>query len=223
MIEQLPFKRLILRAVFRHVSPMVIRQVAVSDQMNLPEFNDIFCAVLGWSGNLGYIFRVHAQEFNSFRRKTRSKALHEFRLHRQEKFLYICDTLHMWEWDIQVLDIHEGTKEDEVPACLGGRGATPPEFCGGQTGYRLMLKRQNEDGAMLAPAMVESGILMLAESCPDQSPETWELLRTAMDDGLSSIDQRLKESGPLEPERFRLQEANERLRVFAQRRRGFWS
>jgi hypothetical protein len=33
---------------------------------------------------------------NSFRRRTRSKALHEFKLHRQEKFLYICDTLHMW-------------------------------------------------------------------------------------------------------------------------------
>src|ERR1019366_7386481 len=95
MIEQLSFKRLILRAVLRHVSPMVIRQVAVSDQTNLPEFNDLFCAVLGWSDNLGYIFRVHAREFNSFRRKTRSSALHEFRLHRQEKILYICDTLHM--------------------------------------------------------------------------------------------------------------------------------
>ena len=169
---------------------MVIRQIAVSDQTSLPDFNDIFCAILGWSGNLGYIFRVHAREFNSFRRKTRSKALHEFRLHRQEKFLYICDTLHMWEWDIQVLDIYEGTKEDEVPACLGGRGATPPELCGGPTGYRLMLKRQNEGGAMLAPAMVETGILMLAEACPDQSAETWELLRAAMDEGLSSIDQR---------------------------------
>jgi hypothetical protein len=75
---------------------MVIRQVAVSDQTSLPKFNDMFCAILGRGGNLGYIFRVHAQEFNSFRRTTRSKALHEFRLHRQEKFLYICDTLHMW-------------------------------------------------------------------------------------------------------------------------------
>ena len=223
MIEQVPFKSLILRAVLRHVSPMVIRQVAVSDQTSLPEFNDIFCVILGWSGNFGYIFRVHAQEFNSFRRKTRSKALHEFKLHRQEKFLYICDTLHMWEWDIQVLDIHEGTNEDKEPACLGGRGATAPELCGGPTGYRLMLKHQNEGNAMLAPAMVETGILMLAETCPDQSPETWELLRTAMDDGLSSIDQRLKESGPLEPERFSLQEAAERLRIFTRPRRGLWS
>src|ERR1017187_4960721 len=125
MIEQVPFKSLILRAVLRHVSPMVIRQVAVSDQTSLPEVNDMFCAVQGWSGNLGYILCVHAQEFNSFCRKTRSSALHEFRLYRQEKFLYICDTLHMWEWDIQVLDIHEGTKEDKETACLGGRGATP--------------------------------------------------------------------------------------------------
>jgi hypothetical protein len=194
MIEQLSFKRLILRAVLRHVSPMVIRQVAVSDQTNLPEFNDLFCAVLGWSDNLGYIFRVHAREFNSFRRKTRSSALHEFRLHRQEKFLYICDTLHMWEWEVQVLDIEEGTKEDEAPACLGGRGATPPEFCGG---------------------------LMLAEACPDQATQTWELLRSAIDDGIRSIDRRLKESGPLEPERFSLQEANERLRIFTQRGRRF--
>ena len=223
MIEQVPFKYLILRAVLRHVSPMVIRQVAVSDQTSLPEFNDIFCAILGWGGNLGYIFRVHAQGCNSFRRKTRSMALYEFMLHRQEKFLYICDTLHMWEWDIQVLDIHEGTKGDEDPACLGGRGATPPEFCGGPTGYRLMLKRQREGSAMLAPAMVETGILMLAEACPNQPRETWDLLRTAMDDGLRSIDQRLKESGHLEPERFSLQEANERLRIFTQRRRGFWS
>ena len=70
--------------------------------------------------------------------------------------------------------------------------------------------------------MVETGILMLAEACPDQPSGTWELLRTAMDEGLRSIDQRLEESGPLQPERFSLQEANERLRIFTQRRRGFW-
>jgi len=32
------------------------------------------------------------QEFNSFRRKTRSKALHEFKLHRQEKLLWHGNT-----------------------------------------------------------------------------------------------------------------------------------
>ena len=99
MVKTASFKRLILRAVLRQVSPMVIRLVSVADQMPLHEFHDVFRTILGWNGDLGYIVRVHGQEFNSFRRKMRSKALHEFQLHRQEKFLYVCDTLHMWEWD----------------------------------------------------------------------------------------------------------------------------
>src|ERR1700693_2487056 len=81
-----PFKRLILRAVLRHVSPMVIPLVAVSDRTDLPGLHDVFHAILGWSGDLGSLVRVHGQEFNSFRRSPRSKALRHFQLHRQEKF-----------------------------------------------------------------------------------------------------------------------------------------
>ena len=54
-----------------------------------------------------------------------------------------------------------------------------------------------ESSAMLAPAMVETGILMLAAACPDQPPETWETLRTAMDGSFSV--------GPLVPESVRNQ------------------
>src|SRR5260221_2765455 len=98
MPKTVSFKRLILRAVLRQVSPMVIRLVSVSDHMPLPEFHDVFRIILGWNGDLGYIIRVHGQEFNSFRRKTRSKALNELKLHRQEQFPYLSCTLHAWEW-----------------------------------------------------------------------------------------------------------------------------
>ena len=175
MADTISFKRLILRAVLCHVSPMVIRLVSVSDHMPLPEFHDVFRAILGWNGDLGYIIRVHGQEFNSFRRKTRSKTLHEFKLHRQEKFLYVCDTLHMWEWDVRVLDIQDAVEGDHAPVCVGGRGAAPPEFCGGPTGYRLMLKRQREGAAMSDPVRLEAGIQMLAEACPDQPAGRWDL------------------------------------------------
>jgi hypothetical protein len=137
---------------------MVIRLVSVSDQMPLHEFHDVFRNILGWYGDLGYIVRVHGQEINSFRRKTRSKALHEFELHRQEKFLYICDTLHTWEWDVRVLAIQDGIEGDHAPVCLGGRGAAPPEFCGGPTGYRLMLKRQREGAAMSDPVRLADAV-----------------------------------------------------------------
>jgi hypothetical protein len=112
MADTLSFKRLILRAVLRQVSPMVIRLVSVSDQLQLPELHDIFRAILGWDGDLGYIIHIHGQEFNSFRRKTRSIALREFKLHRQERFLYICRHDAQVGWDIRVVDIQDGVEGD---------------------------------------------------------------------------------------------------------------
>ena len=165
---------------------------------------------------------MHGQEFNSFRRKTRSKALVEFQLHRQEKFLYICDTLHMWEWDVRVLDIQDGVEGDDAPVCVGGRGAAPPEFSGGPTGYRLMLKRQREGAAMSDPVQLEAGIHMLAQASPDEPASRWDLLRSVLKEGFQSIDQRVQELGPLQPDRFNLEEANARLSQLAQGRR-WWS
>jgi hypothetical protein len=73
---------LILRAVLRHVSSMVIRLISVSDHMQIPEFHDAFRAIVGWHGDLGDIIRVHGQQLDSFRRKIQSKTLHQFQLHR---------------------------------------------------------------------------------------------------------------------------------------------
>jgi hypothetical protein len=195
---------------------MVIRLVSIPDDLELIEFHEIFSTILGWSSNLDYIFRVHGQEFNSFRRATRSKTLQVFRLHRQEKFLYVCDAIDMWEWDVRVVDIQPGAPDDRGPVCLGGRGATPPEFCGGPRGYRLMLKRQAEGAAMSDPVLLEVGVQMLAAAYPEQPASSWDLLRSALQEGFQNIDRRLKEYGPLEPNRFRLAEANERLAKQAQ-------
>jgi hypothetical protein len=47
---------------------------------------------------------------------------------------------------VRVVDIEAGVAGNHLPICVGGRGAAPPEFCGGTTGYRLMLKRQRLGG-----------------------------------------------------------------------------
>ncbi len=44
---------------------MVICLFAVSDQMELREFHEVMRFVLGWSCDLGYIVRVHGQEFRA--------------------------------------------------------------------------------------------------------------------------------------------------------------
>ena len=216
MVEIQSFKRLILRAVLRQVTPMIIRLVSVSDQMQLPDFHQVFRTILGWRGDLGYIIRVHGQEFNGFRRKTQSKALHELKLHRQEKFLYICDTLHMWEWDVRVVDIEAGVTGNHLPICVGGRGAAPPERCGGPTGYRLMLKRQRLGAAMSDPGARENRHCDAGRGLPGRAAADLGSVRTVLKEGFQSIDDRLQKLGPLAPERFSLQEGNTRLNEWAQ-------
>lgn len=192
------------------LSPMVIRVVAVPDYLDLPAFDEVFRTILGWDG-LGFIFRVHGQEYNSFRRRSRSIMLRDFQLRRQEKFLYTCGAIDLWEWEVRLLDMENGSVGDNAPICLGGRGATPPEYCGGPTGYRLMLKRQGEGKSMCTPTQVEAVIGMLSVSDSDVPVSTWDLLRRAVDDGMSSIDKRLEQYGPLDPACFSLKDANQRL------------
>ena len=117
---------------------------------------------------------------------------------------------------MRVLDVQQGTEDDHTPLCLGGRGGSPPEYCGGPRGYRLMLKRQQEGGAIADPASVEAIIRMLAWTNPDQPARTWDLLRETLDEGWRSIERRLEQYGPLEPNRFSLKEANERLSVLVE-------
>jgi hypothetical protein len=140
-------------------------------------------------------------------------------LHRQEKFLYVYDLLEMWEWEFRVMDIQQDVAEDPEPLCLGGRGAVPPEGCGGLRGYRLMLKRQREGTTVSDPALVEAMIQLLAATHPDQPASAWNLLQDAVHQGWQSVDRRLKQYGPLDPGRFSLQEANQRLATLSRRGR----
>ena len=161
------------------------------------------------------------QEFTSFLRRTKvqRKTLRDFRLRPRETFLYTCGGIDLWEWGFRLLDSEAGGNGDEAPLCLAGRGAAPPEYCGGPTGYRLMLKRQKEGESMGTPAQVEAVIVMLTVVHPDRTPNTWDILREVMDDGLRSIDHRLEEYGLLEPNRFSLKEANQRLAKLMERGR----
>ena len=176
---------------------MVIRLVAVPDSLDLNDFDDIFHAVLGWDGGIGYAFQIQGQEFNSFQRKTRSKKLCDFRIHRQEKFLYTLGALDQWEWEVRVIHLQEGAEGDETPVCVGGRGAAPPKYSGGPTGYRLMLKRQKMGEKMFEAAQVETSIRVLTAAHPDRPGSTWDLLRSVLADGAKSLDRRLEKSGRL--------------------------
>jgi hypothetical protein len=82
-----------------------------------------------------------------------------------------------------------------------------------------MLKRQQMGEQMFQPAQVETAIGLLTSAHPDRPVSTWDLLRSVVADSAKSLDQRLQQSGRLEPERFSLQEANQRLAKLVESRR----
>ena len=137
MRARTPFKRLILRAVLRNVSPMVIRVMAVPDYLDLPDLDEVFRTILDGDG-LGFRFHVHGQEFSSLQRATRSQTLRDFQLRPREKFLYTCGAIDVWEWECRVLDQQAGANSDVAPLCVAGRGAAPPEHCGGAHGLSIV-------------------------------------------------------------------------------------
>jgi hypothetical protein len=160
---------------------MVIRVLAVPDYLDLLSFD------VGrvWATSFAFTDR------SSIAFAAESKRLREFQLRPQEKFLYTCGAIDLWEWELRLLDREDGADGDKVPICLAGRGAAPPECCGGPTGYRLMLRRQREGKSMCTHVRVEMVIGMISAAHPDQPTDTWDLLRQTVDKGYKSIDQRL--------------------------------
>jgi hypothetical protein len=69
------FKRLILRAVLNDVSPVVAHVLSIPDDVEITELHIVFLSMLGWQHDLGFIIRVHGQEFNSYQRRSRGQRL----------------------------------------------------------------------------------------------------------------------------------------------------
>ena len=200
--------RLTIRVVLLKVSPLVVRLISGPDDLSLEELHDVLQLVLGWSGQAFYNFRIHGQEIGR-RRHLRTHLLREFQLRRREKFLYTYDFLDLWEWEIRVLDIEPGRAEAWRPRCLAGRAATPPEECGGPRGYMRILDQHKYYPPMAEQELVEKALQRIAGVLPDRGHR--DLLKELLDQGLERAVQRLKEYAQFQPDRFSLQEVNDRL------------
>ena len=85
-----------------------------------------------------------------------------------------------------------GAPDDCAPVCLGGRGAAgilrwPPRL---PSDVETANRRSHHVGPGVA------GVQMLAAAHPEHPASSWDLLRSALQEGFQNIDQRLKEYGP---------------------------
>jgi hypothetical protein len=77
--------------------------------LELTGFHELFRAIFGRSGNLDYIFRIHAQQVRPFSPLNTIENISRVPTASQERSPQICDTLDTWKWEVKVLNIHDGT------------------------------------------------------------------------------------------------------------------
>jgi hypothetical protein len=132
---------LTLKLSLRGVSkPPVWRRLLVPADMRLHRLHDVIQISIGWTDTHLHVFSTAAGDYGvpdpelGFRNE-RSGALGQFLEQPGDRIQYTYDFGDGWEHDIVLEKRLDLDPEAQIPACLAGKGAGPPEDCGGPWGY----------------------------------------------------------------------------------------
>jgi len=127
--------------------PLIWRTFKISDTYWMDRFHQVIQIAMGWYNAHLHEFRINERQigmlmndgfdFAQVEDET-SLFLKDFALKEGTSIHYLYDFGDSWEHLIQLEKIT--TEELEVPICLEGQGACPPEDCGGVWGYAEMLE-----------------------------------------------------------------------------------
>jgi hypothetical protein len=144
-----------LRVTLRDVHPKVERVIDVPAAITLDELHEVLQVALGWTTSHLHQFRtddttyaVPFEDWDDEEREVDERGVPMASLPRS--FVYAYDFGDGWEHDLEVVGVG-----GDLPGCVGGEGACPPEDCGGPHGYAELLHaladpRHPEHGAMTA-------------------------------------------------------------------------
>jgi hypothetical protein len=127
--------------------PPVWRRVAVPAEVGLDDLHEVIISVMGWSGGHLHSFDDGWQEYGSpdpelGHADESAVSLSDLLAVPGDKIRYTYDFGDGWEHDIVLEKVLAASGfptladgDPGVPVCLAGKGACPPEDCGGPWGY----------------------------------------------------------------------------------------
>jgi len=128
-----------LRVTMREVVPRVVRVIDVPAAITLDELHEVLQVALGWTDSHLHQFRtdttiyaVPFEEWDDGEAEVDERGVPLTAL--PPRFVYAYDLGDGWQHDVEVLG-----RGGDVPGCVGGEGACPPEDCGGSHGYAELL------------------------------------------------------------------------------------
>ena len=130
-----------LKLSLRGVSkPPVWRRLLVPADMRLDRLHDVIQTSMGWTDTHLHVFSTAAGDYGvpdpelAFRNE-RNARLGQFLTQQGDRIQYAYDFGDGWEHDIVLEKRLDPYPEAQLPTCLAGKGACPPEDCGGAWGY----------------------------------------------------------------------------------------
>lgn len=140
-----PASAMQLKVMIRDTTPAIWRRLLVAGDATLAELHTALLAALGWSGTHLHSFEIDGRQYGIPDEDDWDPPLDERKyrlddvLAKGSKMTYVYDFGDYWEHDIPIEDI-QPAHDVQLPACLDGRRAGPPEDCGGADGYVDLLQ-----------------------------------------------------------------------------------
>jgi hypothetical protein len=130
-----------LKVTLRGVSkPPVWRRVLVHADASLGDLHEVIMAAMGWDGGHLHMFSDDTTRYGTTPDDEDEDlfALADVLVEPGDRLRYTYDFGDDWDHDIKmgkVLPPDADAHASAVPVCLAGKGACPPEDCGGPWGY----------------------------------------------------------------------------------------
>ena len=129
--------KITLRGVTR---PPVWRRVLVPSDVTLRDLHEVIQQVMGWDNCHMHVFSTGGQEYGSpdpelGHSSDRNVLLSQVLTGPGDRLRYTYDFGDDWEHDIVLEETRTAVPKETYPSCVTGKGACPPEDCGGAWGY----------------------------------------------------------------------------------------
>lgn len=142
-----------LRAGLEGVEPEIWRRIQLPSDLTLADLHDVLQAAMGWKDRHDHEFSLGPRRFGPTSPEERNGIEDEWLVSLEDLLRASGDSLRYrydraagWCHEVRLERVLEPGAGAEVPCCLEGRGASPPEECGGPAEYRALCEAAADPG-----------------------------------------------------------------------------
>ena len=135
-----------IQVVIAEIEPKIWRRLLVSSDTLLVDLHRILQTSFGWTNSHLHLFDNGLSTYSPMEfeveetENSRIVKLSTILKRENFKVIYEYDFGDSWSHEILLERIIEKDAEGQIPRCIAGERNSPPENCGGTTGYQELLK-----------------------------------------------------------------------------------